>query len=157
MIQHASVHTLTGRGQANTQNEEDSSDDSEDVKEAKAIRKAAATAAAAEAALKKNTFLFAEGTAISRLLHPIRHVITIENEAGKGGRVLGWPPHCDIDTAPLRMADARAIDLSSLLPSCSTDRNGRALAFLRGGAPCVRALAGALVVVVAAHIVCSPA
>ena len=61
--------------------------------------------------------------------------------AGKGGRVLWWPPHCDIDAAPLRMADARAIDLSSLLPSCSTDRNGRALAFLRGGAPCVRALA----------------
>jgi hypothetical protein len=39
------------------------------------------------------------------------------------------------------MADARAVDLSSLLPSCSTDHNGRALAFLRGGAPCVRALA----------------
>jgi hypothetical protein len=65
---------------------------------------------------------------------------TLSRCTGHDG-VLGWPPHCDIDTAPLRMADARAVDLSSLLPSCSTDHNGRALAFLRGGAPCVRALA----------------
>ena len=57
---------------------------------------------------------------------------TLSRCTGHDG-VLGWPPHCDIDTAPLRMADARAVDLSSLLPSCSTDHNGRALAFLRGG------------------------
>eukprot|EP00908_Phaeocystis_cordata_P000397 Transcript_10418.p1 GENE.Transcript_10418~~Transcript_10418.p1 ORF type:complete len:480 (+),score=204.92 Transcript_10418:2736-4175(+) len=60
--------------------------------------------------------------------------------AGKGGRMLWWPPHCDIDAAPLRMTDARSVDLAAMLPT-ATDPNGRALAYLRGAAPCVRALA----------------
>ena len=60
--------------------------------------------------------------------------------AGKGGRLLWWPPHCDPDAAPLRLTDARCLDLTAMLAT-ATDANGRALAFLRGAAPCVRALA----------------
>jgi len=57
--------------------------------------------------------------------------------AGKGGRLFWWPPTA---AAPLRAADARVFHLGSLV-AAAADGSGRALAFLRGEPPCVRALA----------------
>ena len=56
--------------------------------------------------------------------------------AGKGGRVLWWPGR---RVGPLRLSEARCLDLSGSLASAA-DLSGRPLAFLGGQAPCVRAL-----------------